>query len=165
MDPKCDKWWFELPASHRPTNQEGLLALSCLQINGFETFWVLCPEFEFYFVVEVQDRLNLSLHYLIHLKVGGSVVWRKFSALPLRFWAMMFLTVFMSASSLSLGNLLMNYLLRSTNHTDSLWVWKYYGTAARATYTLQLGWVQVDGPGAFLVAHICFTWSLVLRRV
>lgn len=52
------------------------------------------------------------------------------------FWAMVFLSLFMTTSALLLGNLLLNYFVQMTSFDDRLWVWERYGTSFRALYTL-----------------------------
>ena len=52
------------------------------------------------------------------------------------FWAMVFLSLFMTTSALLLGNLLLNYFVQMTSFDDRLWVWERYGTSLRALYTL-----------------------------
>lgn len=52
------------------------------------------------------------------------------------FWAMVFLSLFMSTSALFIGNLLLEYFTDKQNMADRLWVWERYGTSFRAIYTL-----------------------------
>lgn len=52
------------------------------------------------------------------------------------FWAMVFLSLFMSTSALFIGNLLLEYFVDKRSIVDRLWVWERYGTSFRAIYTL-----------------------------
>ncbi|CAL1144356.1 unnamed protein product [Cladocopium goreaui] len=52
------------------------------------------------------------------------------------FWAMVFLSLFMSTSALFIGNLLLKYFVDTRSMADRLWVWERYGTSFRAIYTL-----------------------------
>lgn len=52
------------------------------------------------------------------------------------FWAMVFLSLFMSTSALFIGNLLLEYFVDTRSMADRLWVWERYGTSFRAIYTL-----------------------------
>mmetsp|Transcript_66034 Transcript_66034/g.146682 ORF Transcript_66034/g.146682 Transcript_66034/m.146682 type:complete len:286 (+) Transcript_66034:263-1120(+) len=57
--------------------------------------------------------------------------------LPSLCWSMVLLAVFMCMGALILGNLLQDFIKdESQNLDDREWVWRHYGTAYRATYTL-----------------------------
>jgi len=82
-------------------------------------------------------RLLRFFHSLRSLKGTPKLLvksWNSF--LYSLFWAMVFLGIFMCSAALVVGNLLQDFILSDEDEEHRLWVWKHYGTALRAIYTL-----------------------------
>lgn len=52
------------------------------------------------------------------------------------FWAMIFLSIFMTSSALALANTLFTYYGSSASIDDRIWIWQRYGTTFRSLYSL-----------------------------
>ncbi|CAE8633233.1 unnamed protein product [Polarella glacialis] len=59
------------------------------------------------------------------------------SSLPSLFWAMVLLGLCMTTGGLVIGNLLEDFILDENNiYEDRYWMWRHYGTAYRAIFTM-----------------------------
>ncbi|CAK9084914.1 Sodium channel protein type 4 subunit alpha (Sodium channel protein skeletal muscle subunit alpha) (Sodium channel protein type IV subunit alpha) (Voltage-gated sodium channel subunit alpha Nav1.4) [Durusdinium trenchii] len=168
--------------------------------NWFDVVLVLVSMFDLFLLdllrVDVKINVNVTMMRLartvklarafrimrtLRLFEGLRVLVHSVSAfLPSLMWAMIFLGLFIITGGILLGGLLQSFLVDTSEDFDRrYWVWRHYGTASRAIYTMfeitfAGSWplyarpvIEEVGVGycIFFVAYIVFVVFAVIRVI
>eukprot|EP00913_Durusdinium_trenchii_P001985 g1836.t1 len=133
-------------------------------------------------LLRVDPRINVNVTMMRLARTEGlRVLVHSVSAfLPSLMWAMIFLGLFIITGGILLGGLLQSFLVDTSEDFDRrYWVWRHYGTASRAIYTMfeitfAGSWplyarpvIEEVGVGycIFFVAYIVFVVFAVIRVI